>query len=202
IGLALLQLTSAYAIAGVAHPGLLPAAKLAGTLSECIFSPVVFLIAFMFLLFPTGRLPSPRWRPVAAAGLLLAGVTLTGLVLTPRPVQLPAPGGISLVYPNPLGVASLEPALRAVPVGTINGLAVVFAAFMAAVLVSLGVRYRAGGRLMRQQIKWLGLGGGGFRRPPVLAPPGPAGRGAGAQSRADPLAPRRPPVGSPARAGV
>jgi len=157
IGLALLQLASAYAIAGVAHPGLLPAAKLAGTLSECIFSPVVFLIAFMFLLFPTGRLPSPRWRPVAAAGLLLAGLTLTGLVVGPRLLQLPAPGGISLAYPNPLGVESLKPVLRAVPVGTINGLAVVSVAFMAAVLVSLAVRYRAGGRLMRQQIKWLAL---------------------------------------------
>ena len=157
IGLALLQLTSAYAIAGVAHPGLLPAAKLAGTLSECIFSPVTFLIAFMFLLFPTGKLPSPRWRPVAAAGFLLAGLTVAGLVVTPRLLQLPAPGGISLVYPNPLGAGNLAPVLRAVPVGTLNGLTVVFVAFMAAVLVSIAVRYRAGGRLMRQQIKWLAL---------------------------------------------
>jgi signal transduction histidine kinase len=158
IGIAFLELTSAYAVAGLAaHPGLLPAAKLAGTLSECIFSPVTFLIAFMFLLFPTGKLPSPRWRPVAAAGLLLVGLTLTGLVVTPRLLQLPAPGGISLVYPNPLGIENLEPVLRAVPVGTLNGLTVVFVAFMAAVLVSLAVRYRAGGRLMRQQIKWLAL---------------------------------------------
>ncbi|HXZ74872.1 MAG TPA: histidine kinase, partial [Streptosporangiaceae bacterium] len=158
IGLAFVGLASAYAIAGVAaHPGLLPAAKLAGTLSECIFSPVVFLIAFMFLLFPTGKLPSPRWRPVAAAGLLLAALTLTGLVVTPRLLQLPAPGGISLVYPNPLAAQNLKSVLQAVPVGTINGLAVVFVAFMAAVLASLAVRYRAGGRLMRQQIKWLAL---------------------------------------------
>jgi signal transduction histidine kinase len=158
IGLAFVGLTSGYAIAGVAaHPGSLPAAKLAGTLSECIFSPVTFLIAFMFLLFPTGKLPSPRWRPVAAAGLLLVGLTLTGLAVTPRLLQLPAPGGISLIYPNPLGVENLKPVLRAVPVGTLNGLAVVFVAFMAAVLVSLAVRYRAGGRLMRQQIKWLAL---------------------------------------------
>jgi len=158
IGSALLQLTSAYAIAGVAaHPGSLPAAKLAGTLSECIFSPVTFLIAFMFLLFPTGKLPSPRWRPVAAAGLLLAGLTTAGLVVTPRLLQLPAPGGVSLAYPNPLGAQSLEPVLRAVPVGTLNGLAVVTVAFMAAVLVSLAVRYRAGGPLVRQQIKWLAL---------------------------------------------
>ena len=158
IGIAFLGLTSAYAVTGVAaYPGTLPAAKLAGTLSECIFSPVTFLIAFMFLLFPTGKLPSPRWRPVAAAGFLLVGLTLTGLVVTPRLLQLPAPGGISLAYPNPLGVENLKPVLRAVPVGTLNGLAVVTVAFMAAVLVSLAVRYRAGGRLMRQQIKWLAL---------------------------------------------
>ena len=158
IGIAFLGLTSVYAVTGVAaYPGSLPAAKLAGTLSECIFSPVTFLIAFMFLLFPTGKLPSPRWRPVAAAGFLLVGLTLTGLVVTPRLLQLPAPGGVSLVYPNPLGVESLEPTLRAVPVGTLNGLAVVTVAFMAAVLVSLAVRYRVGGRLMRQQIKWLAL---------------------------------------------
>ena len=118
---------------------------------------MTFLIAFMFLLFPTGRLPSPRWRPVAAAGFLLVGLTVAGLVVTPRLLQLPAPGGVSLVYPNPLGVENLKPVLRAVPVGTLNGLAVVTVAFMAAVLVSLAVRYRAGGRLMRQQIKWLAL---------------------------------------------
>ena len=158
IGIAFLGLTSVYAVTGVAaDPGSLPAAKLAGTLSECIFSPVTFLIAFMFLLFPTGRLPSPRWRPVAAAGFLLVGLTVAGLVVTPRLLQLPAPGGVSLAYPNPLGVENLKPVLRAVPVGTLNGLAVVTVAFMAAVLVSLAVRYRAGGRLMRQQIKWLAL---------------------------------------------
>jgi signal transduction histidine kinase len=158
IGVAFLGLTSLYAVAGVAtYPGALPAAKLAGTLSECIFSPVVFLIAFMFLLFPTGKLPSSRWRPVAAAGLLLAGLTVAGLAVTPRLLQLPAPGGVSLVYPNPLGAGNLRPVLRAVPVGTLTGLAVVSVAFMAAVLVSLAVRYRASGRLVRQQIKWLAL---------------------------------------------
>ena len=54
------------------------------------------------------------------------------------------PGGISLRYPNPLGVRNLAPVLRAVPIGTFTGLAVVFVAFLAAALVSLAVRYRAG----------------------------------------------------------
>jgi hypothetical protein len=35
----------------------------------------------MFLLFPTGTLPSRRSRPVAAAGLILAGLTTAGLVV-------------------------------------------------------------------------------------------------------------------------
>ena len=158
MGLAFLGLGSAYAVTGiVTHPGALPAAKLAGTLAECSFSPVTFLIAFMFLLFPTGKLPSPRWRPVAAAGFLLVGLTLTGLAVGPRLVQLPAPGGISLAYPNPLGAENLEPVLRAVPVGTPTALTVIFVAFLAVVLVALAVRYRAGNRLLRQQVKWLVL---------------------------------------------
>jgi hypothetical protein len=60
-GIAFFALASAYAVTGVAaHPGTLPAARLTGTLSECSFCLVVFLIAFMFLLFPTGKLPSSR----------------------------------------------------------------------------------------------------------------------------------------------
>jgi signal transduction histidine kinase len=157
-GIAFFVLASAYAVTGVvAHPGTLPAARLAGALSECSFSLAVFLIAFMLLLFPTGKLPSSRWRPVAAAGFLMAGLTLIGLAVTPQLLQLPEPGGISLRYPNPLGVRKLAPVLRAVPIGTFTGLGVVGVGFMATVVVSLAVRYRAGDRLMRQQIEWLAL---------------------------------------------
>ena len=157
-GIAFFVLASAYAVTGVvAHPGTLPAARLAGALSECSFSLVTFLIAFMLLLFPTGKLPSSRWRPVAAAGFLMAGLTLIGYLVTPRLLHLPVPGGISLSYPNPLGVRNLAPVLRAVPIGTFTGLGVVGIGFMATVVVSLAVRYRAGDRLMRQQIEWLAL---------------------------------------------
>ena len=161
--LAFLGLASLYAVIGVAtFPGSLPAAKQVGTLSECSFSAVVFTLAFMFLLFPTGALPSRRWRPVAAAGLLLAGLTTAGLVVHPRMVTLPAPGGVSLIFPNPLAVPGLGPVLRTVLVGTINGLTAVSVPFLAAALVSLAVRYRVGGRLLRQQIKWLALTAVGF----------------------------------------
>jgi signal transduction histidine kinase len=156
--LAFLTLASTYAVTGLAtFPGTLPAAKQVGTLAECSFPAAVFAIAFMFLLFPTGTLPSWRWRPVAAAGLLLTGLTTAGLVVHPRLVDLPAPGGVSLAFPNPLAVQNLGPVLHTVLIGTINGLAVAVAAFLAAAFASLAIRYRAGGRLLRQQVKWLAL---------------------------------------------
>ena len=160
---AFLAIASVYAVIGLAtFPGSLPAAKQVGTLAECSFPAVVFTVAFMFLLFPTGTLPSRRWRPVAAAGLLLATLTTAGLVVHPRMVALLAPGGASLSYPNPLAVRGLGPVLGTVLVGTGNGLSAVFVPFLAAAFVSLAVRYRAGDRRLRQQVKWLALTAVGF----------------------------------------
>ena len=157
-GLAFLNLASTYAVLGVAtFPGALPAAKQAGTGAEVSFAGVAFLLAFMVFLFPAGKLPSRRWRPVAAAGVLLTGLSTIGLVVRPRLVQLPAPGGISLTFRNPFGVDRLPPVLRVILTGTISGVSAVFVAFLAVAFVSLAVRYRAGGRLLRQQVKWLAL---------------------------------------------
>ena len=154
---AFLSLASMYAVLGVAtFPGSLPAAKQAGTLAEVSFTGSAFILAFMVLLFPTGHLPSRRWRPLAAAGFLLAGLTAVGLVVRPQLVQLPAPGGTSLAFPNPFGIAHLW-LLRTVPIGTLIDAFVAFAAFLTAAFISLAVRYRAGGRLLRQQVKWLAL---------------------------------------------
>jgi hypothetical protein len=133
-----------------------------GALAECSFASVVFVIAFTLLLFPTGKLPSRRWRSVAAAGIVLAGLTTIGLVLRPRMVQLIPPGGTSATFANPFGTTQLPPALREVLIGTLDGLTVVFVAFLAATFVSLAVRYRAGHWLLRQQIKWLALAAGAF----------------------------------------
>jgi hypothetical protein len=157
-GLAFLNAASMYAVLGVAtFPGALPAAKQAGTAAEVSFAGIAFTLGFMVFLFPTGKLPSRRWRPAAAAGFLLAGLSTIGLVLRPRLVQLPGVGGISLTFRNPLGVDRLPPALRVVLIGTISGVSAVFAAFLAVAFVSLAVRYRAGGPLLRQQVKWLAL---------------------------------------------
>jgi signal transduction histidine kinase len=150
-------LASTYAVFGVAHPGTLPAPELAGLLGEWSFIPVFTGLGFMLLLFPSGTLPSPRWRPFAALALLATALTMAGFVVHPRLMALPAPGGVSLMLENPLGVRSLGPVLSTVLIGTVNGLAVLATVLLAAAFVSLVVRYRSGGRDVRQQIKWIAL---------------------------------------------
>jgi signal transduction histidine kinase len=146
---------SAYAIVGLkAYPGALPAPAVVGNLAESVFVIVISALAAIFLLFPTGRLPSPRWRPAALAGLGLTGLTLAAFVVSTRQVALPAPGGISLSYSNPLAVRSLDPVAR---LGTLNGLGVVTVLLLAPAVMSLVRRYRRGDQRLRQQLKWLAL---------------------------------------------
>ena len=150
-GLVLICVTSEYAVIGVAHAGLLPAPKLVGAASEWIFFPIVLALAFMLMLFPTGTLPSARWRGVGVATGVVTALTFASAVVTPREVALPAPGGVSLRYPNPF---ALE-AFRFDALGTLTGLGVLSAALLAVGAVALVGRYRRGDPVLRQQIKWI-----------------------------------------------
>src|SRR5215213_7793034 len=108
-----------------------------------IFIPTTFLL----LLFPDGRLPSPRWRPVAwLAGLGISGFVV-GYALEPGPL-----GDFPRIV-NPYGIDS--PVVSVV--GVAGGLVVVGS--MVASAVSVIVRARHAGRVERQQIKWLAYGG-------------------------------------------
>jgi hypothetical protein len=103
--------------------------------------------SFLLLLFPDGRLPSPRWQPVAwCAAIGLIGF-VAGTALQPGPL-----GDFPQIV-NPYGVDSLI--LDAVAV---TG-AILASASMVASAVSLIVRMRRAGTVERQQIKWLAYGG-------------------------------------------
>jgi signal transduction histidine kinase len=148
------DVANAYAIHGLKGDGRLPGAELVGLFAEWAFVPVIAAFIGTFLLFPDGRLPSRRWRPVGWFGIAATGLALAGFAVHPRLVALPAPGGVSVSYPNPLGV-TLGPVGSTLLVGTPNGLAVLTLPLFAAAVVSLAVRFRAGGREVREQIKWL-----------------------------------------------
>jgi hypothetical protein len=101
------------------------------------------LLPFLVLLFPTGRLLSPRWRPVAWTIGLVLGLYLTARLLTPGPIDSGLPE-------NPLGVQSAEGLLRLVQ--TITGVAAPVLALAA--LASLVLRFRRARGDERQQLKW------------------------------------------------
>jgi hypothetical protein len=105
---------------------------------------VVSLITLLLLLFPTGRVPSPRWRPVAWSLVAGLGLVLITQALTPRALS-DAPGET-----NPLGVPALEPILG--PLEAVAGALLIFGVVGA--LVSLVVRLRRSRGRERQQLKW------------------------------------------------
>jgi hypothetical protein len=66
LGLGLGAFSNPYAVhALVVDRGSLPAGRLFGWLSNWIWAIPFAMLAFLFLLFPTGRLRSRRWRPAA-----------------------------------------------------------------------------------------------------------------------------------------
>ncbi|HKR68263.1 MAG TPA: sensor histidine kinase [Streptosporangiaceae bacterium] len=155
IACAVVQLNSMYAVLGIKHPGSLPDPAIAGVLAEWSFTPLICGIALMCLVFPTGHLPSPRWRPAGSLCVVIVALTLIGFLVQPRTVQLPAPGGVSAAVQNPLGLHSLPEPLAAVLIGNLNQAWFVLIALLLVATAAMVVRYRSGVPELRQQIKWL-----------------------------------------------
>jgi hypothetical protein len=115
---------------------------------EILGAPGLVAFTLLILLFPDGRLPSPRWRRVSW--------TAVGALLLYLPLQALEPGPAdSFILPervNPLGVSpSLWAALKPLTWAAFSFLALCYLAALLSLLVRLG---RARGD-ERQQIKWL-----------------------------------------------
>jgi hypothetical protein len=106
--------------------------------------PVGLLGIYMILLFPDGKLPSRRWRPLAwfsGAVMVLASVALTI-----APGQLEGHPGVR----NPFGLEGYPMVAQVLP-----GVIALLPICILASAVSLFWRYRHSGGEVRQQIKWV-----------------------------------------------
>src|SRR6266516_2938522 len=109
-------------------------------------------VVFVLLLFPTGSLPSRRWRPVAWAAAAGIAAWVFGNAFAPTLISAGSPP-----VRNPIGVAG--PAGLVFDVLGGAGVALIAATGLAAI-VSLVFRYRRARTVEREQPKWLVYAGG------------------------------------------
>jgi hypothetical protein len=130
----------------VTNPGSLPGGVMATWIGTWIWLPSVILaVTFLLLLFPHGRLLSPRWRPVAwlAAAATIASAGLVALT----PWDLLEPG---VPAQNPFGIE----VLRNVGVAIAIPILVIGISTIILSVVSLVLRFRRSRGEERQQVKW------------------------------------------------
>jgi hypothetical protein len=142
--------TSEYATyALLAAPGSLPAAEAAAWIYSWVWVPGLGFIVFLPLLFPSGRLPSPGWRPFAWFSVLLVVAGTIVAAFSPGP-------GVGLSIRNPFGMESLPDFNQQLQ-------ALMFVLIFVASASLVARLHRARG-VERQQIKWVAyagaLGGG------------------------------------------
>jgi hypothetical protein len=129
------------------HPGSVPGAVWLAWLSGWIPLPfIVLVLVYLPLLFPTGRLPSRRWRPVALAGAVGVVVGSVGSAFTAF-----TPGTYPPTVQNPLAVNGTISDLLSLA-GTVVVIVIIAVVFLA--MASLVVRYRRAVGVERQQLKW------------------------------------------------
>jgi hypothetical protein len=145
-----------YGLRGLATaPGSLPAVRqitaLGASTTLLAIAPVIILV----LLFPDGRLPSRRWRPVlwgAIGAVVVAGfgeLLQRGTVIVGSLTNGLA--GAHVAYPNPLGVFPRHGWYSNVI--TVAGITALATAVLA--LASVFVRRRGAPAELRQQLAWL-----------------------------------------------
>jgi hypothetical protein len=129
----------------LAAPGSLPAGEVAAWIYSWVWVPGLGLIVFLALLFPSGRLPSPRWRPFAWLSVVLVAAGTIMAAFSPGPI-------LSLVsIHNPLGMEGLPNVYQQLQ-------ALMFALIFVA-SASLVVRLHHTRGVERQQIKWVAYAG-------------------------------------------
>ena len=159
---ALVLFASEYALYALfSDPGALPGGRVAAWVSAWA-GTVAFgvIFTYLFLLFPDGRLPSARWRPVAWAAAVALGLVMITSALKPRLTDEagePVPQGAPRTVENPVGLDGAGALLH-----QIESTAIVLFVLVCVLpaVASLILRYRRSSGERRQQIKWLAYAAG------------------------------------------
>jgi hypothetical protein len=108
---------------------------------------LALVLIYLPLLFPDGRLPSPRWLPVA----VIPAIALAGLLALGAFTETLHGQNIDYQIDNPIGLAGMplieqHPMFPVLTIGLFTGL---FGA-----VVAVFVRFRQSSGVVRQQLKW------------------------------------------------
>ena len=139
-----------YATVGLlVAPGSLPAADLMAWVGVWSWAPgFTLLLTATVLLFPDGRPPTPRWRPV-----LWMGALGLGLIIVPMASLAWGSNGADLLGPGPQLGNPDSPVLTAALTAINAGLLLMLASG-ALSIVGLIVRFRRSTGVARAQLKW------------------------------------------------
>jgi signal transduction histidine kinase len=149
LSFALTGFTSEYIVyAFETNPGSLPFGRMMAVVSNSFWLPMFASVILLVLLFPTGRVPGPRWRRLPMAVLALTALALAAGALMPGELQLDLDAPIL----NPIGVDALRPVLNAA--ATVAWIGILLAAAPLSI-TALVVRYRRSKGEERQQMRWL-----------------------------------------------
>ncbi len=137
---------SGYSFRALGADAAFPAAVATNWVSQWLVLPMWVLVGFLTLLYPDGRLPSPRWRWFARVFAILGVLYIAAAAAEAWPRRQEAHADLEHLLPfrGDTVAAALWPA---------------FVALLAATLGALVVRYRRGGPVEKAQIRWLGFAG-------------------------------------------
>jgi signal transduction histidine kinase len=130
-------------------PGALPLGTFWLWLSTWWFLGFVSIIPILLLLYPTGSVASPRWRPLVWAIVATSALATVASMVSPAPMTV---GDDLAVVANPLGAPSLRGAIDVAQ--TIAGVGYT-AVLIPLCIVAVVLRFRRSTGDERQQMRWL-----------------------------------------------
>jgi signal transduction histidine kinase len=148
-GIALVTATLEYAVVSATHSDVLPAWQWVAWIGGWSFVLTAGAFALLLLVFPTGTLPSPRWRFVLWAGI--AGIVGAAIGTALNPVRFDVSESTAVTFQNPAGLDGSGKSISVLL--AISTVLAVLAGILC--IASLVVRFRHASSDDRERIKWL-----------------------------------------------